>query len=308
MAESKKNRALVWGGAIGFCLMLLDAFSLNFRFNREPLAAKMVGGAVTQAQLNEALTRLGQPVEREVRQQVLDFLIDEELLVLRAKSVGLVESDRTIRKALSRAVIDQQVKAAIAHSPSKSELRGFYDDHRALFTSGEKIYLKQLFFKKGDVNEEVLQGSGRNAKDRAEVARRALLSGDGSESLGDPLPSALPETLIPVSILHRTLGPTMAALVKTLRTGQVSDVIDSGGGYHLFICRDFTAAQLRPYEAIKDEVLSEYRRRARDYALEKKLRELWARSDIRITEKLNIDQRILSQSLLNQSLLNPERL
>jgi PPIC-type PPIASE domain len=295
MVEAVNRRVLVLGGGVGFFLMLVDAFSLNMRFHSEPLVATMVGGAVTQAQLNEAVTRVDNAAEGEARQRVLDFLIDEELLVLRAKSVGLVESDRTIRKALSRAVIDQQVKAAIAHSPSDSELRGFYGDHRALFTSGEKIYLKQLFFKKGAVNEDELQGSGRNAQDRAETARRALLAGDGSESLGDPLPSALPETLIPVSVLHRMLGPTMAARVKTLRPGQVSGVIESGGGYHLFIGRDFTAAELRSYEAIKDEVLSEYRRRARDYVLEKKLHELWARSDIRIAKALNIDIRLLNQ-------------
>ena len=287
MAQRVKSTALVWGAAIGFSLMLIDAFALNSRFHSEPLVATMRGGAVTQAQFDEALARVGHPVDVEARQRVLDFLIDEELLVLRAKSVGLIESDRTIRKALSRAVIDRQVKAALANAPTERELRRFYDEHQALFTSGATIYLTQLFFNRAAFTEQ--GATGLSARERAEATRRALLAGEEPESYGDPLASPLPEALIPVSILHRKLGPTMATQVKTLRPGQVSEVIDSGGGYHVFIGRDFTPAALRPYDSIKDEVLSEYRRRARDHALEQKLRALWAQSTIRIARNLTID-------------------
>lgn len=295
MTECVKKRVLVWGIALGFCLMLVDAFSLNMRFQSVPLAAKMTGGSVTQAQLNLALSKVGSPAEGEARQRVLDFLVDEELLVLRAKAVGLVESDRTIRKALSRAVIDQQVKEAIAYSPSEGELRLFYDDHRALFTAEEKIHLKQLFFKKTALDKQGQETSSLDAKARCEATRGALLAGDDFKPLNDPLLATLPETLIPASIMHRTLGPTMAAQVKTLRPGQVSEVIESGGGYHVFIGQDFIEAQLRPYETVKDDVLSEYRRRARDNVLEKKLDTLLAQSDIRIAKKLNIDLSLLSQ-------------
>ncbi len=301
MTEAAKKKILFLGLALGFALMLVDAFSLSIRVGSEPLAAKMVGGTVTQAQLNQAITQVGLSDQGEDRQRVLDFLIDEELLILRAQSVGLLESDRTIRKALSRAVIDEQVKEAIAQAPSDKQLRLFYQDHQAMFMSGEMIHLRQLFFKKSRVsaervlNEPESQGDSLNAKERADATRRRLLVGGDEKPLNDPLPSALPDALIPVSILHRTLGPTMAAQVKTMRPGQISEVIESGGGYSLFICQNYIEAKLRPYEAIEGEVLSEYRRRARDTALENKLRALWARADIQISEKLNIDLSALTQ-------------
>lgn len=69
------------------------------------------------------------------QQEVLQSMVDEELLVQRGLEARLPDSDPDVRMALVGAVEGQIGLPLRVHEPTEAELRGYYDAHRASFTS-----------------------------------------------------------------------------------------------------------------------------------------------------------------------------
>jgi hypothetical protein len=72
-------------------------------------------------------------VTDEDRAHVLDRLLEEELLVQRGIDVGLVDSDRTVRKAITQAMLASVVAESASAQPSDDVLRAFYAENPSLF-------------------------------------------------------------------------------------------------------------------------------------------------------------------------------
>jgi hypothetical protein len=72
-------------------------------------------------------------VTEEDRAFVLDRLIEEELLIQRGIEIGLVDSDRAIRKAITQAMLAVVVAESVSEQPSKDDLRTFYEKNPSLF-------------------------------------------------------------------------------------------------------------------------------------------------------------------------------
>lgn len=67
------------------------------------------------------------------RAHVLNRLIDEELLVQDGIAMGLVESNRAVRQALTQAMLAAIVSERVSARPSEEALRTFYEKNRSLF-------------------------------------------------------------------------------------------------------------------------------------------------------------------------------
>ncbi|HEV8715727.1 MAG TPA: hypothetical protein VGX03_23225 [Candidatus Binatia bacterium] len=68
------------------------------------------------------------------RARVLDRLIEEELLIQRGIEIGLVDSDRSVRKAITQAMLAAIVAESTSAAPSEDDLRAFYTKNASLFT------------------------------------------------------------------------------------------------------------------------------------------------------------------------------
>ena len=78
------------------------------------------------------------PLTRADRVHVLERLIEEELLVQAAVSEGLVERDRAVRQAITRAMLAVVVTDSASARPTREELRAFHADNAALFTQADE--------------------------------------------------------------------------------------------------------------------------------------------------------------------------
>lgn len=67
------------------------------------------------------------------RAYVLNRLIDEELLIQYGIALGLVDADRTVRKAITQAMLASIVAEHTSEQPSDDRLRAFYEEHPSLF-------------------------------------------------------------------------------------------------------------------------------------------------------------------------------
>jgi parvulin-like peptidyl-prolyl isomerase len=238
--------------------------------NRRPISQ----GAFRAAAVRLAGERVG-AMQGHERDALLDFLIDEELLVQRAVELGLVRSDRSIRSAIVMAVIDDVVAEVLAEEPSEDDLRGYYASHAAVFTRSARWHVRDLFFEADGSSAGALARAQRGA-----AAIRAGMSFDEVRARHGARGSQLPDGPVPVRVLRRHLGPALTGLVQGMPSGAVSEPIESPAGVHIVRVVAVQPKELPRFEDIEDVVRREYLRRARDTALDERITSLQARAEI----------------------------
>jgi parvulin-like peptidyl-prolyl isomerase len=78
----------------------------------------------------------------------------------------------------------------------------------------------------------------------------------------------LPNAPVLLSVLRRSLGPTLIDAALLLKVGEISAPLSSPIGYHILRLVDRQPEQIQPYVVVKQEVRAEYFHRQRDAALQ----------------------------------------
>jgi hypothetical protein len=144
MTNEKANRRALWlltaGGVVGILLGIAAALS-----ERGPTISVLPDGAIALVNgrpiREEDYARAVALVEgdkrteitAEDRDHILDRLIEEELLIQRGIEIGLVDSDRSVRKAITQAMLASIVAESASAQPSEEELHTFYAENPSLF-------------------------------------------------------------------------------------------------------------------------------------------------------------------------------
>jgi parvulin-like peptidyl-prolyl isomerase len=257
------------GAAVGILLSVAGAFVPNTSDFSGRVIARVNGKGISVQDLEFALGRLsnGRPTTHDQRLQVLQHLIDQELLIQRGVEIGLLDSDRAVRKAISMAVIDAIVAGAVATEPTEEELYAFYASQQAVFTFPARVHVRQIYC--------AANGDLTKAKARAEQAVAALSRGvafaEVREGYGDSDPNPPPDALVPVPVLQRSLGPTLTHIALTLKAGAFSPPVQLPTGYHILHLVEYQPEHVQSYDAAKQTVRAEYFRRERDDALQTRL-------------------------------------
>jgi peptidyl-prolyl cis-trans isomerase C len=151
----------------------------------------------------------------------LDQLIDEELLLQRARKRGWIKKNETDPGKRQAAV--RRVLSELGHQvpyPSLPEARKYYDQHPGEFKVGARYRIEHLLFASEHEARQV----------RAEVKRgRLTLAAAGSQGLGGA--RVVDARQRPVTT--NELSPELAKILPRLKPGQVSPVIATPYGYHL---------------------------------------------------------------------------
>jgi len=205
----------------------------------------------------------------EQQQSVIQVLIDEELLLQRAESLELVSTDPRLRKAAVAAAIDLVVTDYLAQPYTEQELQQFYLDQRGVFETSEKLAVDALLISNSVTMERI---------------ESLLTSGHSLNEIAQRVDSQyfLPRSLIPAHRLQSQLGATAAAMVLELPPGEISAPLPRPEGLVIFQVTQKQPSQLLDYRSIRDSVVSEYQRRGREQALQRKLAQLWQNADISI--------------------------
>lgn len=206
----------------------------------------------------------------------IEALIEEELLIQRAREIGLVESDRAVRKALVNAVLERVKDAAAVETPSEAELRAFHAENRALFATSRRLRVRAIRFA-ATLDEET-------ALTRAREAAAAIAGGmafdDAAARFGDRPGLPIPDALLPEAVLRRELGPTLAEIALAMSPGGVSAPVMAGDAVHLLHLVEIEPGAAAPFESVRDRVAHELRRRRGEEALARLVATLRARATI----------------------------
>lgn len=199
------------------------------------------------------------PVGPEEKRRVLDRLIDEALLVEGGVALGLPSRDRTLRNAVSAAMISLIVTSAeeALGAPTEAELRAFYEDNAYLFGHPGRVHVRQVFF----------AADRDDAAARASERLRAGAAWSEVRALGDPDPGALPDGMVPPHTLREYFGPSVAQALLDLPEGATSAPLSTALGLHVVRVVAREAGARRPFGEVRELVARELVRRAGDEAL-----------------------------------------
>lgn len=217
----------------------------------------------------------------------LERLIDEELLVQRGLELGLAQHDTRVRKDLTLAMIDSIVADFRDLDATDQELRAYFEAERDFFTQAGRFRLRQIWVRSRSLAD------GEAAFERAREASERLRSGEDFErvrsELGDAESPPLPDALLPPNKLADYLGPTVLRAALELDLGAISEPVRSSTGYHVLQLVELGPADAPEFEAIRPQVLAEYRRRQADQALREYLADLRGRAELEIATDLRAE-------------------
>jgi parvulin-like peptidyl-prolyl isomerase len=218
------------------------------------------------------------PLTEEDRQNVLDRLVDEELLVQRGVELGFLELNSTVRNTLVQAVTTSVVTGNELNLPTESELALFYQENSAFFTQPPRLQLQQISFAR----------KGKSARVRADAAIQQLTSGVAfsqvKTALGDPVHFDIPDTLLPGAKLREYIGPTLLEVALELAPGDFSEPNQVQDNLVIMRLVDRVDAKTPTLSSIRRQVESEYQRRNQEQEFRDYIQWLRNRADISTRE------------------------
>jgi len=265
---------------------------------------------------------LNYPPEKErqtlfqVRQDILDKLIESMLADQQVKRDRITVSQKEINRAIERIkeqrqftdeqlrrglasqgmtmeeyrqeieeqirrtkLVNREVKAKIVIT--KEDIKEYYESHREKYAGEKKYYLWNMFIK-------VSSNSGSSQRNKARNRMEALLSqlkqGRSFESLVDELKqstSAIQGTDLGLYRLDE-LSEQLRQVVKKMKTGEFSTVLDANFGFQILYVQKIDESRDQPLAAVESEIEELLYTEFVDNKYQEWLEELRARSHIRI--------------------------
>ena len=271
------NTLLVLGVFIGISLALFSSIrDTNFDDSRD-WAARVGGAEISKEKYLLQLDGLNSdkrvPLNKEDKAFVLERMIEEELLIQRAKDLGLFSTNTMIRGTIVQQMINMVISENSLDIVSNSELESFYKENKGFFTNADRLRLKQIYF-----SEE--KGT---ALERAENFYLELIQGKKADQIdaeGDKSALEIPDTLMTLAKVREYIGPSLMQVAKMLQPGEFTSPKKVIGGYKIIILLERRDASPPKFEFIRERVKSEYQKRKDDQALRDYLNKLKKRYEI----------------------------
>ena len=222
------------------------------------VVAKVGKGFVTEAEFAEAASHTitpGQTLTPEMRSDVLDELVDDEILFQKALDEGLYR-DEKVKKILINLLLREEVYASLQDEEIPvPELEAYYEAHRNEFIVPEKVQIKRIFVRTGDDRTEeaakqlATELHGKLTKDPSRFSDLAHeYSDDAYKRRGGDVGYVAREGKagIPQEVVD---------LAFSMDTGKLSEPFVAGGGYNLVMVAAKREALDRTFEQMKGSVL-----------------------------------------------------
>ena len=211
------NTLLVLGVFIGISLALFSSIrDTNFDDSRD-WAARVGGAEISKEKYLLQLDGLNSdkrvPLNKEDKAFVLERMIEEELLIQRAKDLGLFSTNTMIRGTVVQQMINMIISENFLDIVSNSELELFYKNNKGFFTNADRLRLKQIYF-----SEE--KGS---ALKKAENLYLELIKGKSIYEIdgeGDKSALEIPDVLLTLAKVREYIGPSLMQVAKMLQPGE----------------------------------------------------------------------------------------
>ncbi len=217
-------------------------------------------------------TSRGQKVDDQVKQAIVNKLVDSELVYQEAQKIGidkqadyLAREELARRELLTSAYLQDYVKK---HPISDADTKAAYEQYKKAY--GEKEYSARHILVKTEAEAKDIIAQLGKGGDFAKIAKEKSLD-PGSKEKGGDLGWFSPATMV----------KPFSDVVANLQKGATSSSpVQTQFGWHVIKLIDTRAAQPMPYEKLKDGLQKNLQQRN----LEKMMGELRSKAKIDIAK------------------------
>ena len=251
--------------------LLFGAYGwLNRGTVEEPRVVRITAADVNWLTVTWSRLHRHPPTEEKLRGLVNDYL-KEELLAREARTIGLDQDDTIVRRRLAQKMeflVEDTIRVA---EPGDDVLRRFYEQHRTPYQIPVRLTFTQIYFK-----------SEANARQ----GLRALAKHRNPDDLGDPNLLGRDYSQADEDNVSRIFGEHFATSLFALQTGKWQGPVASTYGYHVVRIDDRQDAQARPFEQVRVQVLTEWRRTQEEQASREFYARLLKKYDVVVDESV----------------------
>lgn len=205
--------------------------------------AKRLGVEVSEEEINEKMDAF----QARFKKEDFDRLLQEQGLTL-SKLRNRYREQIAIRK-----LHQHQVRSKVIVTPV--EIEDYYKQHLDEFTEDEKIRVSTITIRK---NEEALDAKGEDlkAKEKAEEVRGKILAGGNFEELARTYSQdTKAEAGGDLGFIGRgELIPSIDEVIFNLKIGDVSPVLTTEMGYHIFKVTERRERREKSLEEVRDMI------------------------------------------------------
>ena len=203
-------------------------------------------------------------------------MIEEELLIKRAIDMGMLRTNPMARGTVVQQIINQIISDNDMVEISETELKEFFNQNIGFFTNANRLRVKQIYFQdQEDGNTSSVQ--------KAKKAFDMLLSGatfDEVAFTGTQTALRVPDTLMTLSKVREYLGPSLMLMAEKLEPGEFTTPKRVSGGYKIIYLVNKENSDPPDLADIKNQVISEFKKRRDDQSLRNYLEDLKSWYDI----------------------------
>lgn len=226
----------------------------------------LIDRAIYERALERLAGQRGDEPTDELRVWALETLVEQELLVQRGIELGIPATDGTVRAAIIQSLVASVTAEADAADPTEAELQAFLEANADRYTYATAL----------DVDAWVT--------DDEAVARAFLASLPGGEAA--PPGSlrrvpGLPASALPLERLRMFLGPAITAAATEMPPG-AGAVYPRQGRWYVVRVNAHGESVLAELEAVRSQVLVDYRQSLAEERLEEYVLRLMQQADVTV--------------------------
>ena len=161
-----------------------------------------------------------------------------------------------LRKALLIQRMREQLGEEGDTGVSDSEIKGFYDEHKDMFHRPEALHLKQIFVNSPKANQSENNAQRAEARERIADALMRIRAGETFEAVARDVSQAPDRQrggdmgTIPAE----ALPPFFVEPAASMEPGDISDIIESDLGFHVFMLVEFVSGGDVPLDKAKEGI------------------------------------------------------
>tara|TARA_B100001758_G_C18410688_1_gene615446 strand:+ start:1045 stop:1893 length:849 start_codon:yes stop_codon:yes gene_type:complete len=270
MNERLQNSLLIFGLIIG---VFLAANSIVQESNliEDDWVANVGGVQISKEKYYSQLEGLARdkknPITERDKNYVLERMIEEELLIIRAKELGLFKNNQIVRGSIIQQMIKLIISENYLESVEEETLRKFYEQNIGFFSSASRLRLQQIYFSN-------LSGDSKERSDEAFEYLKEGASYDEVSKMADQSALTIPNSMMNLSKVREYIGPTLMNLARRLEPGEFSVPMEVAGGHKIIYLFDKELSEPEEFDSIQPKILKEYQRRRDDNSLREYLEDL----------------------------------
>ena len=270
MNERLQNILLIFGLIIG---VFLAANSIVQESNliEDDWVANVGGVQISKEKYYSQLEGLARdkknPITERDKNYVLERMIEEELLIIRAKELGLFKNNQIVRGSIIQQMIKLIISENYLESVEEETLRKFYEQNIGFFSSASRLRLQQIYFSN-------LSGDSKERSDEAFEYLKEGASYDEVSKMADQSALTIPNSMMNLSKVREYIGPTLMNLARRLEPGEFSVPMEVAGGHKIIYLFDKELSEPEEFDSIQPKILKEYQRRRDDNSLREYLEDL----------------------------------